>query len=163
VSTALTITMPDVDAVELHFAPITSYDTRTKLLQAIGLLVEGQTKRRLHEGKRSPDGLPWPAWSEAYKLLVEKRQEAAEEKAGRKSGGPHHTMLEDTGALYGSITSAVDAQAATVEVGSNLVYAATHNYGDPYRHIPQRQFLGLGEIGQIELDDLVTDFLGALL
>lgn len=36
------------------------------LMYEVGALVEDQTKLRIDEEKRAPDGQPWGPWSEAY-------------------------------------------------------------------------------------------------
>lgn len=71
-------------------------------------------------------------------------------------------MLRDTGILFNSLTPGyIDTQAGVYDkpaieggaeqvadiirggiiVGTNVPYAATHNFGDPERNIPQRQFI----------------------
>lgn len=162
-SSAIVIEVPDGHEVWEHFGPIVSAQTRRKLLEAIGFQVEQQTKRRIHEEKTAPDGSSWPEWSDAYLAASEESQEKAERKAGRKSGGPHHTILELTGSLRDSITFAVGSDAEEVEVGSNLPYAATHQYGDEARHIPKREFLGVSEANARELDRLVVGFIRGLM
>ena len=67
---------------------------------------------------------------------------------GRRTGGGH---------LRDSITHNVTADG--VEVGSNLAYAATHQYGDPRRNIPERPYLGASEQDLDELRDIVDGWL----
>ena len=43
---------------------------------------------------------------------------------------------------------------ASVEVGSNLVYAATHQFGDPDRRIPARPYLGLSADDERDIEAL---------
>ena len=40
-------------------------DTRG-LMRQLGAAVESQTKRRIQDEKRGPDGRRWPPWSERY-------------------------------------------------------------------------------------------------
>ena len=42
-------------------------------------------------------------------------------------------------------TLAYHATSASVELGTNLVYGATHQFGDPDRNIPARPFLGVSD------------------
>ncbi len=148
---------------------------RRGLMQTIGAVVESQTRRRLANEKRSPDGTPWAAWSEQY--------------AGFRHGG--HSLLEGDGNLIDSLTHEVSAD--SVEIGSNLIYARIHQDGsgdEPVnvpahqrritkafgrdlpspvwanvkayafnQNIPARPYLGLSEDNQAELEDVIEDFL----
>lgn len=111
-------------------------DTR-KLLTQIGGDLEAQTRERLSSTKTAPDGERWKPWSTAY---------AARAK-------PNAKLLERTGTLIDSIAFEVGDDAVTV--GSNMVYAATHQFGRG--NIPARPFLGVSaedieDIGSTELD-----------
>jgi hypothetical protein len=160
VSGAVTITTPDADAVELHYSELMSHRSKERLLRAVGLFAEGKTARRFATTKMAPDGVPWQVWSDRYAVLVE------------KEGNPHHTLLvgkiptrkdpSPGGDLRDSIVSDIDMSLNQVQVGSNLPYAATHQWGDDERHISARPYLGFGDADLIELDELVVDFLGSL-
>ncbi len=117
------------------------------LLNAIGAEVESQTRRRIEEEKADPDGVPWPDWSQAY---------ARTRHAG-------HRLLEGEGDLLDSIQYTVTGD--TVEVGSNLVYAAIHQFGgaEVGMNIPPRPFLGLSPVNEAELADVVEDFIDGVL
>jgi phage virion morphogenesis protein len=84
------------------------------VLDVVGAVVESQTRRRLSEEKTSPDGTPWAPLSEDYE----------DWKKERSSGG----ILEFEGFLIASITQ--ENNGKRVRVGSNLAYAATHQFGD---------------------------------
>ena len=58
-------------------------------------------------------------------------------KKPRQSGGSK--ILHDTGRLRGAISAENTDDTATVSAGTS--YAATHNFGDNSRNIPQRKFL----------------------
>ena len=77
-----------------------------------------------------------------------------------KHGKAGHAMiLQDTGHLKASIAMASGDKGA--EVGTNLIYARTHQYGDDSRHIPQRTFLFLSEGAQQRImDAFITDMRG---
>ena len=75
-----------------------------------------------------------------------------------------HNILRDTGMMFNSITNASDLYSALV--GTNKEQAPTHQYGDPDRNIPQREFLYLNLVEtQVLLrmlkDDLILRALGA--
>ena len=77
------------------------------------LVAEGgsQTRRRIEQEGPAPDGTPWAEWSANY-------------AAGRHE---NHKKLQDARHLYDSITGYVDGEDAGW--GSNLVYAAIHQFG----------------------------------
>jgi len=119
-------------------------DFTAELLESVGALVESQTRRRIQEEKESPEGEAWEAWSERY--------------AATRHGG--NSLLQGEGDLLDSIQYLAGDD--EVEVGSNLVYAATHQYGDPGRGIPARPYLGLSDEDEQEIDELIRDFAGDL-
>lgn len=82
-----------------------------QLLTDVGVELEGQTQERF-ETQRGPDGKPWAKWSAAY----------------RKRRRPKGSVLRLEGDLQASITHAVSGD--TLQVGTNDVRAATHQYGD---------------------------------
>jgi len=119
-----------------------------------GLAAEGetQTRRRIEEEMASPEGQAWAPLSERYA----RRKAAGITVAGVKlesDGG----LLQFQGHLLDSITSAVVGN-DEAEWGSNLVYAATHQFGDEGRNIPARPYLGLSDDNADDLVALATDF-----
>lgn len=117
-------------------------DTRP-LLEAVGGVVESQTRRRLGEDKEGPDGEAWPEWSERYAKT-------------RRQG---HKLLENEGDLLDSIHYVVGTDA--VEIGSGLVYAAIQHFGGEEAGqpaLPARPFLGVGTDDAVELLDVLGDF-----
>jgi len=120
---------------------------RKQLLDVVGATVESQTRRRIEEEKFAPDGTQWPNWLDSY--------------AKTRHGG--HSLLIGEGDLLGSIGYAVYFGSDEVEIGSNLIYAATHDQGDEDRGIEQRQFLGLSDANQDELDRIVDEFIDGLM
>lgn len=131
-----------------------------ELLTGIGAEVETQTRRRISDEKTAPDGSSWKPWSPAY----------------ARSAKENHSLLERSGALYGSIQS--DVEYDQVGIGSNMIYAAAQNFGHTYpvdpeyqnfvpsamdRILPAREFLGLSSENRDDLEALVIDFLGELL
>jgi phage virion morphogenesis protein len=116
---------------------------RRRLLDEIGATVESQTRRRIEDDKADPEGKAWPAWSDRY----------AKNRHGNQS------LLESKGMLIGSLGYAVALAGDQVEVGSNLIYAATHQFGDPKRNIPARPYLGLSGEDEAELEEVIDNFL----
>ena len=106
-----------------------------ELLDNIGALVQEQTEMRF-ESETDPDGKKWVKWSSKY-----------------QKSGKGINILRNTQRLFGSINYQVKGN--QVEVGSNVEYSATHNYGDKSRNIPKRTFLGMGEQNQKDVDNLV--------
>jgi len=121
---------------------------RARLLDMIGATVESQTRRRIEEDKAGPDGTPWPAWSERY--------------AATRHGG--QSLLEGEGDLMDSLDYV--ASDDEVEVGSNLIYAAVHQFGsedDSDQNIPARPYLGLSADDEAELEETIEVFFGEAL
>lgn len=114
------------------------------LLEGLGAEVESQTRRRIQSDKTSPSGEPWAAWSPQY---------AETRHAGQ-------SLLQSLGPLLNSVSYQV--QGNSVLVGSPMVYAATHNFGDPERGIPQREFLGVEGQDFEDLVGICEDYLEAL-
>lgn len=61
------------------------------------------------------------------------------------------------GYLKGTLAKRVSA--GRLEIGSNRVYAATHQLGDAGRHIPARPFLGLAGADKAEILAILADHL----
>lgn len=114
----------------------------SQLLDNVGALVESQTRRRIQEQKKGPDGTAWRQWSPAY--------------AARRRGG--HSLLQGEGHLMDSIQYL--RSGTTVEVGTNLVYGAVHQHG--HKGIPARPYLGLSSDDEAELVELIDDFVDRL-
>lgn len=113
------------------------------LLRALAAEGESQTRRRLEVEKRGPDGTPWPEWSPGY--------------AATRHGG--QSLLDARGDLIRSLTAFADRQSAGW--GTNLVYAATHQFGRDA--IPARPFLGVSDENFQDLLAIAEDWLDRLL
>ena len=79
-------------------------------------------------------GKPWKPLRESTLLARSMR---------RKKRTASSLILKDTGRLRQSIQS--DYSDGNAKVGTNIVYGATHNYGDNSRNIPERKFLWLSK------------------
>jgi phage virion morphogenesis protein len=111
------------------------------LLDSIGALIVSQTEERIARTKTSHGEVPWQALSPAYA------------KRKKKGGG----ILELNGDLRDSLVHLVTGK-TSVQIGTNLIYAATHQFGDPKRNIPQREFLGLSAMNEMEINELVEEW-----
>jgi phage virion morphogenesis protein len=131
--TALQIDLQAMETVRRRIQALGSTDL-SPLVADIAATVESQTRRRLGKEKRAPDGSAWAPWSEGYR--------------GRR-------MLERSGALIDSIHHKLYGDQA--EVGSNLVYAAIHQFGgaEVGKAIPARPYLGLSDDNMDELAETV--------
>lgn len=125
-----------------------SRDNFSAMLEEVGGLVESQVRRRISEQKTSPDGKNWPAWSDSY--------------ARTRHG--NHSLLENEGDLLDSIQYVINGD--ELEVGSNVKYAATHQFGDKRLAfgkvdvvIPPRPFLGLSDADMDEVVEVIDDFI----
>ncbi len=119
-------------------------------LAQIGGLIESQTRERFTT-KIAPGGEPWAPWSERY-------------AASRRRG---HSLLVAEGHLRDSIMWELDAD--ELRVGSNLVYAAIHQFGGtPDMHpgpaaIPARAYLGLSDADVVEIEDELEHWIAGVL
>lgn len=98
-------------------------------MDQIGRYLVASTLRRF-ERERAPDGSPW---LKSARALAE---------GGR--------TLTDTGRLRGSIAHTVTDGGRAVEVGSNVIYAAIHQFGGRAGRgrkakLPARPYLGIDE------------------
>jgi phage virion morphogenesis protein len=59
------------------------------------------------------------------------------------------------GGLFASFVSQVEGR--TLRVGTNKVYAATHQFGDASRNIPARPFLGLSAEDVRDIREIIQD------
>lgn len=146
---------------------------KAELLDALGGIVESQTRRRIADEKSAPDGSSWPAWSDAYS----------------KTRHGNQSLLRGEGDLLDSIQYIVEKN--QVRIGSPLPYAAVHQDGfsgavqvDAHTrlitqafgkalaypvyqqvsaftrlmNIPQREFLGLSRDNQQEVYAVLGSF-----
>lgn len=113
---------------------------KSVLLDQLAELMLTQNRKRLDQEKESPDGEPWAPLSPEY--------------AARKGGGE---ILEESGQLLDSIQAQSGSDG--VSLGSNLVYAAVHLYGDEARGIPARPYLGFSDDDMVELGEVAESFL----
>jgi len=82
--------------------------------------------RQRFTDQRDPDGKPWAPLSPAYRARKTRNKDLILVLRG---------YLKDT--LRPQVSS------TRLELGTDRVYGATHQFGDPKRNIPARPFLGL--------------------
>ena len=139
-----------LEALDKRVARLAGMDVH-QLLLGIGAEVESQTRRRIQEEKRSPEGVDW----EPLKESTVKQYT----RLGRSTG--RQALLELTGELLDSIESQVSGDA--VYVGSNKEYARVHQLGSEDGSIVSREYLGISDENQLDLEKLVVDFVEDLL
>lgn len=91
----------------------------------------------------SPDGIPWAELSPDY----QKRKRRNRDK-----------ILVLDGWLRQLHYTASDAE---LDLGTDRIYGATHQFGDPARNIPARPFLGLDEAERATVLDLLEEWLSS--
>ena len=110
-------------------------------LSAIGeYLLEATEDRFL--AQVDPAGRPWAPLSPGYKKRKRRQQDL---------------ILVLDSYLKGTLAKRVSA--GRLEIGSNRIYAATHQLGDESRHIPARPFLGLAGADKAEMLAIMEDHL----
>lgn len=134
----------DVSHLELLVRRVEQWGhgTNTKpLYRGIGAEIESQTRARIADDRTSPEGNAWQEWSARYAAT---RQE-------------NHKLLQNEGDLMDSLNAlAINGQ---VEVGSNLEYAAAHQFGSKRKKVPARPYLGLSTEDTEDVLDVVTTWI----
>lgn len=127
------------------------------LLTAVGAIGEMQTRRRIESEKTSPDGAPWKPNREGTSILLRSgehlRDSIAYEVAGdlvRWGSSWQFAHVHQNGA-----TIAAKGKALSFTSGGRRRYAKKVT-------IPARPFVGLSAGNGVELERVVTDFLGRL-
>lgn len=121
--------------------------------KAIGRGMVVSTQQRM-EGQHGPDGKPWPGLSPATLIARAGGKRKAFKKDGKSLRKPAARIIAaarallDSGQLRGSLTYRADQTG--VEVGTNRVYAAIHQFGGQAGRgrkvtIPARPFLGVDQ------------------
>jgi phage virion morphogenesis protein len=161
----VSLTGDDLDARFARLAALAA--ETTPIMKAIGAGIRDTTQARFDRAQ-DPEGTPWKGWSPAYA------------KVTRSSGLLRASAMR--GGLMGSIT--FQANAHSVRVGSNKVYAAVHQFGAtivPRRGrflifrlgarvvfakkvtLPARPYLGFGPAERQVVEDALTSALGQIL
>lgn len=124
------------------------------MLEAIGSEVEAQTRTRIQDEKKAPDGTEWKDWSESYAGKQHGRTRSHQPHAGQLRASSGHTLLQLDGGLLDSIQYDVEGS-NEVLIGSDLEYARKMDAERPY--------LGLNSQNTEDIEQLVVDFFEDLL
>jgi len=116
----------------------------TPVFQGIDESMLNRTRERFNT-QTAPDGRSWQALSPDYK----KRKKNADK------------ILTLHGRLRGLLN--YRAGPNEVRIGTPLIHGATHQFGNPQRHIPARPFLGLSQSDEQALLDILNDHLSRTL
>lgn len=138
---------------------------RHALLEGIGAEIESQTRKRF-ETETDPTGKRWQADTAATILRKLGGSRRVYKKRGGVRKGVAESMhrlriLQDQGYLVDSIQFIVHG-GRDVEIGSNLVYAAIHQFGGADAGMPQipaRPYLGLSAGDQADLLRIINGYL----
>lgn len=123
------------------------------------------------DAERAPDGSPWaPLSDETLRrkmLRGVKRTKGQKHKSLTTRAG--HTKAGAIRALAGTKTLVLDGYlkdllryqvtGASLELGTDRIYGATHQFGDPKRHIPARPFLGVSASDRAAIAAILTEHL----
>lgn len=136
---AIHVDLAGLDVIANRLNALSQLDVEP-LLDVAASEVESQTRRRIGDEKTAPDGSRWAGWSEKY-------------GSTRRSG---QSLLVNEGDLIDSLHSYVEGDQAFV--GSNLVYAAIHQFGgeEVGKNIPARPYLGLSPENLGDLENLLS-------
>lgn len=110
------------------------------ILDSIGrVMLDSIGKNFQQEGRPQK----WAAWSPKYaewrKGISAAKTVRRKQAAGKTGHGTDMKILSLNKHLKGSITA--HTQGNVLHIGTNVEYAAAHQYGWPARHIPARPFL----------------------
>lgn len=137
---ALHINLRDLERLQDRFERLGRLDGRELrlLLDELGELGVSQTRQRFRD-QTGPDGT---AWKPSRRLI--------------EDGGQ---ILVDQSILRNSI--GYQAGGGRVEIGTNLIYGAIHQFGGEEVGMPidARPYLGLSASDEAEVEDTVDDFI----
>lgn len=136
-----------LESVDKQLLKLSKFDMAS-LLRVVGAEVESQTRIRIQEEKRSPEGELWPSLA----FSTEERYEDLGKSTDRSR------LLQFEGRLLDSIESMVMGD--DLLIGSNLEYARVHQMGSDT--IPAREYLGISDKNQLDIEQMVADFIGDL-
>lgn len=109
----------------------------TPFFQDLGEALLNSTRARFRS-QTAPDGAPWAALSPGYARRKKRNRDKILTRFGRLAG-----------------TLRYQAHPDELQVGTSLIYGATHQFGRPERNIPARPFLGLSDEDQHRISTLL--------
>ena len=102
--------------------------------------------RGRYDKQEAPDGTKWTPLKPSYAKQKRRQKNAL---AG---------ILTLSGQLRDTIT--YEAFSDAVVIGSNKIYAATHQLGRDEANIPARPYLGVSEVDRTEIREILRGYLG---
>lgn len=134
-----------VTQIQKHLkAKVQKLQDMTKFWELAGAYMQKQTINERFEKEQTPEGTKWKPLSPARV-----RQRLKKHKKG------HMKILQDMGELRKSVT--YEAGENYVRIGSNLKYAATHQFGRS--NIPARPYLGITESEKLHILNMCRAYL----
>ncbi len=115
----------------------------TDPMAEIGEILVASTQDRFDEGV-SPEGFAWSPLDPEYEAYKREKRPNAE------------ILVFDEFLVAGFV---YHADAGGVDIGTNSVYGATHQYGDAGRGIPTRPFLGVSADDEAAILDVLNDYI----
>lgn len=153
---AITIEVHDLAAANALIARFASLD-EAALLQAIGVIGEAQTRKRIQEEKTAPDGAAWAPNREGGSILHRSGEHLAdslafEVGAGEVSWGAswEYAHVHQDGAVIHA-----KGKALSFVSGGKRRFAKRVT-------IPARPFVGLSTANGTEIEEVVVDWLARL-
>ena len=140
----LTIDTRGLDQLQARIQGLAGMDTTT-LMPRLGEYLQASTKKRFRT-ETAPDDSAWAAL--APRTLKRKKNNKGK-------------VLTARGFLRRGIRYQV-LDKSTVQVGTDSVYAATHQYGRDEANIPARPFLGLSSTDRREITAIIRDWAAEL-
>lgn len=138
----ITIDAQGIDPLQARVRGLARMDT-SSLMPMLGEYLLDSTRARFGP-QQAPDGTPWAT--------------LAPRTSARKKHNPSK-ILTERGFLRKNLRYQVLSSSA-VQVGSNLTYAATHQYGRD--NIPPRPYLGLSRADRSEILEIIADWAAEL-
>lgn len=113
------------------------------------------------DAETDPYGVRWKPRKEIALYSRIRVRPRAPKKANLVINNPNRPILFLSGRLRNSIIyQLVDNK--TLLVGTNVIYAATHQFGDPSRGIPQRAYLDVNEEDRRKIREIFRNYLASL-
>ena len=145
------------DRIERKINSLVDPNGICKTLALVEFIPAIQDNFRL-QGAPMPAGAPGRTrWQPLNEKTIKQRRK------GKGAGTPQ--VLIDTEQLRRSMLDAkaircsFDGRILTISVGTNIIYAATHNFGDKKRGIPQRLFLSYDKATIEDANRILASFL----
>ena len=113
----------------------------TPAFRSIGEVLLESTQERM-SNEQAPDGSGWEQLS-VFTLM------------NKEKTGQSNKILRGFGTLADTLNYQISAN--QLQLGSNLEYAATHQFGREDANIPERPFLGLSENDKNDVLDILQD------